>query len=150
MDFDEFLEMMTGKMGDRDSKEEIMKVFALFDDDNTGKISFRNLKRVANELGEQLTDDELQEMIDEADRDGDGMINQGPFQLCLCLTVSWSLSCLLSSSYLFLSRLASSCLALCSLELFHLMNTEFRLLTLRFGSISFASYTSYLNPNPEP
>ncbi|KAL2651746.1 hypothetical protein R1flu_019874 [Riccia fluitans] len=39
-----------------------------------GKISFKNLKRVAKELGENMTDEELQEMIDEADRDGDGEI----------------------------------------------------------------------------
>ena len=39
--------MMTGKMGDKDTKEEINKVFKLFDDDSTGKISFKNLKRVA-------------------------------------------------------------------------------------------------------
>lgn len=39
------------------------QVFALFDDDGTGAISFRNLKRVATELGENLTDEELQEMI---------------------------------------------------------------------------------------
>ena len=56
-----------------------MKVFQLFDDDNTGMISFRNLKRVSNELGENLTDDELQEMIEEADRDGDGLINEEEF-----------------------------------------------------------------------
>lgn len=31
----------------------------------TGKISFRNLKRVAKELGENMTDEELQEMIGE-------------------------------------------------------------------------------------
>ena len=60
IDFEEFVEMMTGKMGDRDSPEEIRRVFKLFDDDETGKISFRNLKRVARELGENMTDEELQ------------------------------------------------------------------------------------------
>lgn len=77
--FDEFVEMVTPKMQNRDSREEILKVFSLFDDDNTGAISFRNLKRVATELGENLTDEELQEMIDEADRDGDGLINEEEF-----------------------------------------------------------------------
>ncbi|CAG9820268.1 unnamed protein product [Phaedon cochleariae] len=77
--FDDFLQLMSIKMAEKDSKEEIMKAFRLFDDDETGKISFKNLKRVAKELGENLTDEELQEMIDEADRDGDGEINQDEF-----------------------------------------------------------------------
>ena len=47
IDFDDFLTLMTAKMGDRDSGEEIAKAFRLFDDDETGKISFKNLKRVA-------------------------------------------------------------------------------------------------------
>ena len=51
----------------------------MFDDDQTGKISFRNLKKIALELGEGLSDDELHEMIEEADRDGDGLINFDEF-----------------------------------------------------------------------
>merc|ERR1712048_1203172 len=79
LSFDGFLTLMGSKMSEKDAKEEILKAFKLFDDDDTGKISFENLKRVANELGENLTDEELQEMIDEADRDGDGEVNQEEF-----------------------------------------------------------------------
>merc|ERR1711966_124951 len=68
IEFGEFLQMMTGKMGEKDSREDIEKVFKLFDDDNTNKISFRNLARVAEELGENIDDEELQDMINQADR----------------------------------------------------------------------------------
>ncbi|KAF6253413.1 caltractin [Scenedesmus sp. NREL 46B-D3] len=79
IDFEEFLQMMTAKMGERDSREEILKAFRLFDDDESGFITFKNLKRVAKELGENLTDEEIQEMIDEADRDGDGQVSEEEF-----------------------------------------------------------------------
>merc|ERR1712110_855367 len=79
IDFNEFLEMMTGKMGEKESREDIEKVFKLFDDDNTGKVSLRNLRRVAQELGENIDDEELQDMITQADRDGDGEINLDEF-----------------------------------------------------------------------
>jgi centrin-1 len=79
IDFPEFLEMMSSKMAERDPREEIMKAFRLFDDDETGKISLKNLKRVSRELGENMTDEELSEMIEEADRDGDGEINEEEF-----------------------------------------------------------------------
>merc|ERR1711959_877406 len=79
IEFAEFLQMMTGKMGEKDSREDIEKVFKLFDDDNTNKISFRNLARVAEELGENIDDEELQDMINQAVRDGDGEINIDEF-----------------------------------------------------------------------
>ncbi|KAF7325459.1 Ca2+-binding EF-hand superfamily protein [Mycena kentingensis (nom. inval.)] len=54
--------------------DEIRHAFQLFDDDNTGKISLRNLWRVAKEIGDRLEDDELQAMIEEFDLDKDGEI----------------------------------------------------------------------------
>ena len=72
IEFPEFLEVMSAKMLERDPYEEMLEVFKLFDDDGTEKISLKNLKRVAAELGENLTGDELQEMLEEADGDCDG------------------------------------------------------------------------------
>merc|ERR1712028_36624 len=82
IEFGEFLEMM---MGEKDSREDIEKVFKLFDDDNTNKISFRNLARVAEELGENIEDEELQDMISQADEDGDGEINLDEFYSIILL-----------------------------------------------------------------
>merc|ERR1712210_448513 len=45
IEFAEFLGMMTAKMGEKDSREDIEKVFKLFDDDSTTKITFKNLAR---------------------------------------------------------------------------------------------------------
>ena len=66
--FDTFQSVMANKMHARDPKEEAIKAFRLFDDDETGTISLKNLRRVAKELGENMTDDELQEVIDFCDK----------------------------------------------------------------------------------
>ena len=79
VDYDDFVALMAAKVAARDPLEELRKAFRLFDDDETGKISFANLKRVARELGEALSDEDLQEMIDEADRDGDGEVDVEEF-----------------------------------------------------------------------
>nr|XP_048280620.1 centrin-4 isoform X1 [Myodes glareolus]XP_048280621.1 centrin-4 isoform X2 [Myodes glareolus] len=77
--FEDFFAIISVKMNEKDEKEEILKAFKLIDDDATGTISLNNIKRVAKELGENVTEEELQEMLDEADRDGDGEINEEEF-----------------------------------------------------------------------
>ena len=47
IEFPEFLTMMTGKMAQNDSKDEILKVYKMFDVDGDGTITFASLKRVA-------------------------------------------------------------------------------------------------------
>eukprot|EP01069_Polyplicarium_translucidae_P001504 Polyplicarium_translucidae@DN1690_c0_g1_i2.p3 len=79
IDFEEFLDAITSKLGDKESREGIQKIFNLFDDDKSGTITLKNLKRVARELGESMTDEELREMIERADGNGDGEISFDDF-----------------------------------------------------------------------
>jgi Ca2+-binding EF-hand superfamily protein len=77
--FEEFLSLMTQILNEQEIQEEMMKVFNLFDVDGKGKITFDNLKSVAQQLAENVTDDELREMIREADLDRDGAVNASEF-----------------------------------------------------------------------
>ena len=79
IDFEEFLDMMTARMSDKDSREDIRKVFKLFDDDKTDCITLNNLRRVARELGETMDDNELNEMIDRADSGKEGKVSFDDF-----------------------------------------------------------------------
>mmetsp|Transcript_123425 Transcript_123425/g.356819 ORF Transcript_123425/g.356819 Transcript_123425/m.356819 type:complete len:175 (+) Transcript_123425:80-604(+) len=79
IEFDEFLDAITSKLGDKETRDGINKIFRLFDDDGTGTISLKNLKRVSKELGETMTEEELREMIERADSNGDGLITAEDF-----------------------------------------------------------------------
>merc|ERR1712072_622224 len=79
IEFDEFLDMMTARISDKNSREDIERVFKLFDSDRTGEISLDNMKRVAKELGEDISPQELQEIIQRSDLDNDGALTMDDF-----------------------------------------------------------------------
>ena len=67
------------RQASKDGKQDMVKAFKLFDEDSTGRVSFKNVKAVAKELGENMSDPELQEMITQADTDNDGEVNEEEF-----------------------------------------------------------------------
>ncbi|XP_078659449.1 calmodulin-alpha-like isoform X2 [Branchiostoma floridae x Branchiostoma belcheri] len=82
IDFNEFLQMMQKAMkSDVDSEAELKEAFRVFDKDGNGFISSEELRHVMTNLGEKLTDEEVEEMIDAADINGDGQIDYEEFAI---------------------------------------------------------------------
>lgn len=72
---DIFIKEMGKLLLKRDTYNDMQKAFQLIDEDDTGKINFQKLKNVAKLLGEQVSDQEIFDMLDAADSDGDGQVN---------------------------------------------------------------------------
>jgi Ca2+-binding EF-hand superfamily protein len=71
IDFQAFLLAITDKLGNKESRDGIARIFDLFDDDKSGNINIHNLRRVAKELGETMSGEELKEMLERAASNGD-------------------------------------------------------------------------------
>ncbi|XP_057832017.1 probable calcium-binding protein CML18 [Cryptomeria japonica] len=60
-------------------ERELRAVFRYFDADGDGKISWQELQRALNSVGEEVGENELRETIKELDSDGDGCIDVHEF-----------------------------------------------------------------------
>ncbi len=74
IEFDEFLKYITMPISQNDDKKDLDQIFKLFDPDQLGFINLKNLKKIALELGENMDDHQLQDMIERADTDGDNLV----------------------------------------------------------------------------
>ena len=77
--FDDFVELMEQKNKENDPEIEIINMFQIFNKENNGLISNEELFHIIRTFGETLTDEEIREIITEADVDGDGFINYEEF-----------------------------------------------------------------------
>ena len=75
VEFKEFVTMMQKTPRNADAESELKEAFKVFDKDGSGKISAKEIKTVMTNLGERLTDEEADDMIGEADINGDGEID---------------------------------------------------------------------------
>ncbi|EER15235.1 calmodulin, putative [Perkinsus marinus ATCC 50983] len=78
LDFCEFLEIMLEKMTENCSRAEVEQAYHMVKGES-GKVSREDLKAAAAELGEHIGEEELDEMMKEADTDGDGLISEEEF-----------------------------------------------------------------------
>ena len=83
VDFQQFLDILIMKMSERDSPSELDNAFALFDVNGDNYIDIDDLQKVAAELGEEMSTDELQEMLRGANKTDSGYVNSNDFATIL-------------------------------------------------------------------
>jgi Ca2+-binding EF-hand superfamily protein len=75
LDFSEFLGMLPRVQKSGDSEEEVEEAFRVFDKESNGFLSAAELRHIMTNMGEKLTEEEVDEMISCADTDSNGEIN---------------------------------------------------------------------------
>lgn len=80
IEFEEYLEMMAHKLGSDKDDNIIKRAYELFDDDGKDFISPDNIRRIANELGDDLNDEDIANIIQKNDLNGDGKLSFEDFQ----------------------------------------------------------------------
>ena len=79
INYEEFLSIINQKDKDVDEEEEVLKAFKVFDKEGNGLININELKDIMLNIGNNWSEDELNEMLGEADIDMDGYINYEEF-----------------------------------------------------------------------
>ena len=61
--YDEFVDKLTAKLRDRESQKATERIYELFVEDPKGTLNYDALKKVANDIGDQTPDEDLQRLI---------------------------------------------------------------------------------------
>eukprot|EP00826_Nyctotherus_ovalis_P055536 TRINITY_DN7384_c0_g7_i2.p3 TRINITY_DN7384_c0_g7~~TRINITY_DN7384_c0_g7_i2.p3 ORF type:complete len:166 (-),score=65.51 TRINITY_DN7384_c0_g7_i2:135-632(-) len=77
--FEDLLDLLTADMGSRATRDELYRIFSLFDEDETGFITIKELRKAARELGEEVSEEELQEIVRRVDSNNDQKISVDDF-----------------------------------------------------------------------
>ena len=77
--FDDFMDVMVEKESEKEPDSEIRKAFRILCEEGMDKITMKSLSKICVDLGEKIGEEELQEMINEADKDQDEEIGEEDF-----------------------------------------------------------------------
>ena len=76
---EEFVALINKRNKETDPEEEVINAFKVFDKEGNGSIASIDLKHLMTTLGDKITEEEIDEMLRDADIDGDGYINYEEF-----------------------------------------------------------------------
>jgi len=81
IDFDEFIDIMLDieNQAPAHREQELLDAFNVFDINNDGYISKDELRQVMKKIDTHITEEELNDMIEAIDEDGDGQVNYEEF-----------------------------------------------------------------------
>ena len=77
--FDDFMDVMVENNAEKDPEVEIRKAFRVLCEEGTDKITMKSLSKICADLGEKIGEEELLEMITEADKDQDDEVGEEDF-----------------------------------------------------------------------
>ncbi|KAJ3087060.1 Centrin-1 [Quaeritorhiza haematococci] len=87
IEYTEFLNVIRRKMWEKLARDEMRRAFRLYDTQRKGIITIADVKTAAETVGEYITDEELHEMMDEADRNDDKTVSEEEFVRLMKKTV---------------------------------------------------------------
>ena len=79
LSFEEYMDVMIDKDENKDPDVEMRKAFKVLCEEGTDKITLKSLSKICADLGEKISEEELQEMINEADKDQDEEVGEEDF-----------------------------------------------------------------------
>ena len=79
VNFENFVSIVNRREKDVDNEEEVLKAFKLFDKEGNGLININELKNIMLSVGKNIKEEEINDMLKEADTDMDGYINYEEF-----------------------------------------------------------------------
>ena len=97
LEFNEFIQLIVEKVRKVNEGKAIYDMFQLFDKDGNGYITAQELRSVMQSLGENFSDEVIEEMIDEADMNGDNQIDF--FEFVKILSIEDDITLFTNSSY---------------------------------------------------
>ena len=68
--YDDFVKLLTAKLQDRESQKSTERIYELFVEDPNGTLNYEVLKKVANQVGDQTSDEDLQRLIKNGSSNG--------------------------------------------------------------------------------